>query len=289
MSAEHRIELMGDIWANGWTLERFNNELRGADTPKVVIDLKSLGGDIMEAYAIYDAIKSLSARVVVNIVGSSASAATVIASAADEVTITENSRYLVHNARTWVEGTAEKLGQAFEMLRSIDEQIVNTYVKRTGKPRAALEDLMKQERWLTAQEALDWGFVDKIVKPKIENKMTAEEQAALQAENEQLKAQLEELRAALEALQAEKAAAEEKEIEEEIEAHIVGGRITADVKAFWVNAYKADRKTATAAIEAIKVVDIAKVPQPTYVATKTQAWEDFKAGKINAEQYLKIK
>jgi ATP-dependent protease ClpP protease subunit len=290
---ELRIELMGDIgqslWSDGWTLERFKAEVADNAAPRLVIDLKSLGGDVMEAYAIHDAIKAMPARVTVNIVGSSASAATIIAAAADEVTISENSRYLVHNARTWAEGTAEQLGQAYEMLRSIDEQIVNTYIKRTGKARAAIEELMKQERWMTAAEAVEWGFVDKIIKPIIENKMTQEEIDALTAENEQLKAQIAELQKVIQEMQMEKEEIEAAEIEKELDEKVAEGRITNEVRAFWAAAYKQDRKAAQAAIAAIPVPTLANVPKPSAPVNKAQAWEDYKAGKITAEQYLNLK
>lgn len=287
---EVRIELMGDIgkswWSDGWTLERFKAELQDSDAARVVIDLKSSGGDIFEAYAIHDAIRALVARVTVNIVGSSASAATIIAAAADEVTITENSRYLVHRSRTEAMGTAEDMEQAMELLKSVDEQILNTYIKRTGKPRAALEELMKQERWLTAQEALEWGFVDKIVKPKIENKMTTEE---LMTENEALKAKIAELEAQLEQLLQEKAESEQEAIEQEVDALVAEGKITNAVRQFWVNAFKSDREAARAAASAIKLPTLEGVVKPSAPVNKAQAWEDYKAGKITAEQFLNLK
>ena len=220
------IQINGDIgqsfWSDGWTLERFTDQLKGLSVSNLVLEINSMGGDLLEGFAIHDAIKRLPARVTAKIVASSASAATVIASAADRIEISENSRYLVHNAQTFVEGNKERLAEIYEQLASFDNQILDIYIKRTGKPRNEIAELMKQERWMSATEALQWGFVDAIIQPQIKNKienMTPEEQAqmdALVAENEQLKTQLQE---AMDKL-AEFDAAEEQKKEEEIDQTI---------------------------------------------------------------------
>lgn len=79
------IELYGDIGASwfgdGWTFERFSNEVKSLPVSQLTIKVKSNGGDVFEAFAIHDAIKALPARVTVDIVGASASAATIIAAA----------------------------------------------------------------------------------------------------------------------------------------------------------------------------------------------------------------
>ncbi len=293
---EHTIELYGDIgqsfWSDGWTFERFKDELKGVSAPVINVKIKSNGGDVFEAFAIYDELRSMPARVVVDVVGSSASAATIIAAAGDEVRISENSRYLVHNAQSFVAGNKEALAEMYETLQSIDNQIINTYVKRTGKDRNVLAELMKEERWMTAEEALDWGFVDKIIKPvKITNSMekfknlTEEEQAemdALKAENEALKAELEEMKAA-------KAMEEEKQIEEEVMAAITAGKIKAEVKDAFVAFGKTNREAMTATLAGFVVAaapkPLAAVPQPKPVgasaySTKEEFDAAFKAGKF---------
>jgi len=300
---EHTIELYGDIgqsfWSDGWTFERFKDELKGVSAPVLNVKIKSNGGDVFEAFAIYDELRSMPARVVVDVVGSSASAATIIAAAGDEVRISENSRYLVHNAQSFVAGNKEALAEMYDTLQSIDNQIINTYVKRTGKDRNVLAELMKEERWMTAEEALDWGFVDSIIKPvKIVNKMekfknlTEEEQAemdALKAENEALKAELDEMKAA-------KAAKEEKEIEEEVMAAITAGKIKAEVKDAFVAFGKTNREAMTATLAGFvvpaPVKPLAAVPQPKPVggssyATKEEFDAAFKAGKFagKVEEY----
>lgn len=302
------IQLFGDIgeswFSDGWTLEKFKAAINSTGSPALTIELKSNGGDVFEAFAIYDAIRAIKARVTVDVIGTSASAATIIASAADKVRISENSRYLVHNAQTFVDGNKEKLKDVYDQLVSIDNQILDVYVKRTGKSRETLASLMTEERFMTASEALDWGFVDEIIKdkPKINNmkkfqNLTEQEQAemdqlladkaALEQKVAELEAQLSEMTAAAEKM-------EEEQIEAEIEAAVKAGKIKADAKQAWMNLGKKDRTSMTMAINAIYVPEgnLRDVPAPGMVAnpsnstvTKDQLWSNFKSGKIDAKQY----
>ena len=47
-------------------------------------------------------------------------------------------------------------------MEKIDLNIAAMYADKCKKDKQALLDLMKVGGWLTAQEALDWGFVDEI-------------------------------------------------------------------------------------------------------------------------------
>ena len=255
------VQIFGDIgesmFSDGWTLEKFKGAIDGLEVPNLTVELKSNGGDLLEAFAIHDAIKNLSSRVTVKIVGASASAATVIASGADIIEISENSRYLVHNAMTFVQGNKEELKDAYDQLASMDNQILNIYVKRTGKSKEVLSELMQQEKWLTAEDALDWGFVDKIILNKIDNKMAEETIAPvledLQAENEALKAKVEELQTKLDELNVEAEIKEEEEITAVVENAIKQGKLKEEQKEAWINLGKLDNVSMTAAIDAIYV------------------------------------
>lgn len=289
------VELFGDIgnswFTDGWTLEKFKEQIKGVTASNLTIQVKSLGGDVFEAFSIYDEIRRHPARVTVEVVGSSASAATIISCAADHIRISENSRYLVHNAQTFVDGNKESLKEAYEQLVSIDNQILDIYVKRTGKSKEVLAELMKEEKWMTAAEALEWGFVDEIVKSvtnKINKKMkkfenlTPEEQA----EMDQLiadKAALEEKVAELEAQLGEMSAAAEKMEEEQIDAEITAaieaGKIKAESKDVWFSLGKKDRTNMTAAIEAIYTTSKG-------VAQVVDKSQPAKTGKLTPAEYL---
>lgn len=279
------IELFGEIgqswFSNGWTLERMRDELRNA-AGTVRIELKSNGGDLLEAFAIRDELERVNARVEVDVIGAAASAATVIATAADYVRISPNARYLVHNSSMWPEGrlTKEVAGEIAERLASFDEQIIRTYVKRTGKTAEEIQALMLKEVWLTAEEAVSWGFADEIIKPIIINKMDDKDTIIeqLTQENEVLKQQIDELKAKLAEMETEK-------LTEEVgEAGLEGEAAQAMVELGKVNA-EAMRRV-LAALPKPERKPLVSVPAPA-ANNGGNPLAEFKAGKITFDEYLK--
>ena len=292
-----KIELFGDIgrswFNNGWTLERMREEMRASDGT-VVVEVKSDGGDLLEALAIRDELSNSPARVEVNIVGPTASAATVIATGGDYVRMTANSRYLVHNSA--YDGsalgrlTADDAEEVAEKLKSFDEQVVKLYVKKTGKKKKDIEQLMKQERWLTAEEALNWGFIDEIINPIILNKMDEKDQLI-----EKLKAEKAALEAKIIELQDELAVYQKKEIEKQLEE---AGINDSEAKATMVALGLTDRALLTKVLNAIPKpptsTPLASVPTTSISysmpkpGNRKEAWELYKEGKITAVQFEEI-
>lgn len=139
------------------------------DTIKLFIS--SLGGFVDDALAIHDFLSASEARVEVRIAGMTASAATVVALAGDDIQISDNALFLVHHASAGllafgkVEDIEEAADEAARMLRKVNGRILNLYQKRTGLSTEELDELLAKEEWLTPQEALDLGFVDGIYEP----------------------------------------------------------------------------------------------------------------------------
>jgi len=193
-----RVTLDGDVGQSWFSDEGVNlNMLRKAideNAQAVEVDLRTMGGDLLEAFAMYDYIRGLPIPVTVNIVGATASAGTVIAMAADKRTISENSKFLVHNVWTVTQGDSEEHQKQAEALARFDKDVVNIYHKATGMNKAALRSLMKEERWMDATEAKEKGFVHKIRNFKNQSNMENEQLikdlqakvAELQASNETL-------------------------------------------------------------------------------------------------------
>jgi ATP-dependent protease ClpP protease subunit len=104
---------IGQGWfTDGFTLEKLKNSIGSDDISNIELEINSLGGDLIEALAIYDSLKTSNAKVKAKIVGSTASAGTVIAMAADMVEITENSNFLIHRASTMAGGTVDDIEKA---------------------------------------------------------------------------------------------------------------------------------------------------------------------------------
>ncbi len=127
------------------------------------IDLNSPGGYCHVGAEIYTMLRQASAdghSVIVNVVGEACSAATVLMCGADEVKASDVAMFMFHNASVSAKGKARDLRSATECLEQTDESIVNVYVAKTGKSREELHDLIDAETWMSAQRALEFGFVD---------------------------------------------------------------------------------------------------------------------------------
>jgi len=167
-SAEHtEIDIIGaigeDWFGEGNNLESVRNQFTEI-TNDITVNISSLGGDLIEALAIHDMFKASGSRIVTNIIGATASAGTVIAMGGDTIKISENSLFLGHKASTMVGGNAEDLRNAANNLDKFDSRLINIYKKKTGKTKAEIENWLKEDKWITAEEAKSFGLVDEIYK-----------------------------------------------------------------------------------------------------------------------------
>lgn len=128
----------------------------------VEVDIASGGGSVFAASEIYTMLKAYAGKVVVNIQGLAASAASVIAMAGDEVNMSPTSQMMIHKASTISMGNADDLDHDSKMLDVTDQSIVNAYEAKTGMSRDDILQMMAKETWMTAQDAVDKGFADNV-------------------------------------------------------------------------------------------------------------------------------
>ena len=168
---EGEILLFGTIGADwfgeGITAESFNKELKDfGEVDTIRLRINSGGGDVFEATAIYNMLVKHSAKVIVEIEGVAASAATLIAMAGDEIRISENAHWMIHAASGMAWGNAREIEQYLKLLNNADDLIRLTYNARTGIKDSELTEMMSFDNWMTAQEAFDHGFADAVDEAK---------------------------------------------------------------------------------------------------------------------------
>jgi ATP-dependent Clp protease, protease subunit len=172
--ATHKIVMDGPITEFGYSKQYFRNAISGHEKDKVILVISSLGGNVDDAISIYDQIKE-HGNVEIQLSSFVASAATFLTLGAKKISMNENAFYLIHKAMNWVdawdlmnedeiEALIEKLEKQKKELAKVTLQLARMYVAKTGKPLEEIITLMKQETWLTAEEAKQWGFVDEITK-----------------------------------------------------------------------------------------------------------------------------
>lgn len=136
--------------------------LDAAGEKPVCLHINSPGGDAFEGKAMASVISGHKAKVTCCIDGIAASAATTVALAADEVCITENGLFMIHNAWMMAIGDCRDLRQTADLLEKVDGTINADYARKTGATPEQVSAWMDAETWFNAQEALDAGFVDSI-------------------------------------------------------------------------------------------------------------------------------
>ena len=145
-------------------------QIEQLNTPLVVVNIRSVGGDVSDAMLIYEALRSLDAHITTRCFGYTASAATIIAQAANEGCreIAESALYLIHNSSCATEGNATELLQQAELLQKTDERIAAIYAAHSANDAQYYRDIMAQNGgqgvWFSPEQALEAGLVDKIVK-----------------------------------------------------------------------------------------------------------------------------
>lgn len=163
------IEILGSIgesWFDeGTTLNSVKSQIENLSARNITVKISSLGGDAFEGLAIHDLLKSSKKKVTAEIIGATASAATIIAMGADKIKISENALFLVHNAWTVAQGNADDLKKQAENLETVDNRMAAIYTAKTGKSEQEVRSLMKEDKWIDSNEAKEFGFVDEITEP----------------------------------------------------------------------------------------------------------------------------
>lgn len=140
-----------------------SDALEDAGGGDVDVSISSYGGDVFAASDIYTELKSYAGKVNVTVTGIAASAASVIAMAGDSVSMSPTAQLMIHNASSAVQGDTRVMNHEAGVLDNINKSIAAAYVAKTGMAKADLLDLMNQETWLTADQAKDYGFADKVL------------------------------------------------------------------------------------------------------------------------------
>lgn len=154
------------------TYEKFKDavaRIADIESPEVVVNIRSTGGDVNDALLIYDALCALDAHIVTRCYGYTASAATIIAQAASEGCrqISANALYLIHNSICSTEGNAAEMEAKADLLHKTDQRLAEVYASRSGRAVEEFVALMNENggngRWLSPEEVVEAALADEII------------------------------------------------------------------------------------------------------------------------------
>lgn len=180
---EYIIDLFGDITNWGYSRNYIKYYLDQAGKNPVRLRVTSFGGNVNEAIAISKLLEE-HGDVTVEFIGFNASAVTWMAFGAKRIVAYEDTLWLAHKSSVAVsfygafnaDGIEEKIKELQnkkQMAEALDLIIAKKYADYTGKTIEEIFGLMGESKWLTAQEAKDWGFVNEVLPGKMNKNSSA--------------------------------------------------------------------------------------------------------------------
>ncbi|MTC34684.1 Clp protease ClpP [Providencia alcalifaciens] len=155
------LDVIGeDFWGEGVTARRISSALRAIGDNDVVVNINSPGGDMFEGLAIYNLLRAHSGKVTVNILGIAASAASIIAMAGDEIQMGRGSFLMIHNCWAFAAGNRHDFAKLSTDLAPFDQSMADIYVARSGQTEDAVSQMMDNETYIGASDAINKGFAD---------------------------------------------------------------------------------------------------------------------------------
>lgn len=157
------LYIFGDITSWPWDEKDKDaysivKELTGLTASSINVHINSYGGDVAEGLAIYNTLKNSSKKVTTYCDGFACSSASVIFMAGEERLMNEASLLMIHNAWTYASGDANAFRKQADDLDKITQGSVKAYMEKVNISEEELKALMDQETWVTAEEAVNWGF-----------------------------------------------------------------------------------------------------------------------------------
>ena len=150
------------MYGGGVSPESFAKTLTAIKTPVINLRINSPGGDVFAGRAMEAAIREHPSTVIAHVDGYAASAASIVALAADQVQISDGAFFMIHNAWTVIGGNAVEFVKAADLLGKVDSTLIETYAKKTGADPLQIAAWMAAETWFTAKESVAAGLATKI-------------------------------------------------------------------------------------------------------------------------------
>ena len=159
----------GSTWLYDWlgmpyiSASKVSKELDAAGGGDVELYINSGGGSVFAGSEVYTVLREYPGKITAKITGVAASAASYIALAADDIRMSPLAQFMIHNAAIATDGDKRIHSSRKDLLEGVDESLISVYMKKSGKTRDELAELMNNETWMNAQKAVELGFADGIL------------------------------------------------------------------------------------------------------------------------------
>jgi ATP-dependent Clp protease protease subunit len=138
-----------------------------AENPKKEISLyiNSPGGVVTSGMAIYDTMQFIKPAVSTLCIGQAASMGSLLLTAGEKDMrfATPNARIMVHQPSGGFQGQASDIERHAQDILKLKRRLNEVYVQHTGKAYEEIERTLDRDHFMTAEEAKDFGLIDKVI------------------------------------------------------------------------------------------------------------------------------
>jgi ATP-dependent Clp protease, protease subunit len=138
------------------------SQLETAAGQDVEVHISSVGGSAFDAIAIYDLLKKYPGNVTTYIDALAASAASIVAMGGKTVVMSKYALLMIHKPMVGTGGNADELLKDVQMLNIVQARLAQIYMDKTGLDGVTINSLINAVTWLSADQALDLGFIDQV-------------------------------------------------------------------------------------------------------------------------------
>ncbi len=134
-------------------------------TADIHLYINSPGGSVTSGLAIYDTMQFVSCDVATYCIGQCASMGAVLLTAGTKGKrfALPNSRIMIHQPLAGMEGTAADIEIHAKEFRKIKEKLNQILIKHTGNSLEKINADTDRDRFMTAEEARDYGLIDRVI------------------------------------------------------------------------------------------------------------------------------
>ncbi len=141
-----------------------------AENPKKEISMyiNSPGGVVTSGLSIYDTMQYIRPKVSTLVVGQAASMGSLLltAGAPGMRFSLPNSRIMVHQPSGGYQGQATDIMIHAQETQKLKDRLNQIYVKHTGQDLQTVHDALERDRFMSPEEAQEWGLIDEIVEDR---------------------------------------------------------------------------------------------------------------------------
>ena len=134
-------------------------------TKDISMYINSPGGSVVAGMSIYDTMQYIRPKVSTLVCGLAASMGSIIAVGGEPGMryALPNSEILVHQPSGGAQGTAADILISARSIEATRERIYKLYMKHTGQDYETVQRALDRDKWMTPEEAKEWGHIDEIV------------------------------------------------------------------------------------------------------------------------------